>query len=323
MSDANRKFRRRLDAAMNIDDPQQRMSAFLQLQNRFPVWMKETGILGPGGLASQMGSGGGSVTRLAPAPTTTPTGNREFDMGGDMAQAPPTPTGTGPNVATNAPGGNTVQDFMRIMMAARPEIMEQQRQLLGNLGPGMRQAMMTASPELASSAEFYQSRVDQPIPESMARDYQDRLRQAQAARGFTGGGSGPAEQEAARLTGLAEQRRFQAAGAQQQLGMQMLGMGGFGQIPGADLSTIGSIGLGAGGLGLEQRRLAEQVLAGQQQSAAAQSMWSQLMSAITPNPGGGIAGWQGSGGLPGVGTAGPLLPGVTFGAGGTNFPSLI
>lgn len=274
--DERRKLQRRLQAAISSGDPGQIAS----LKVRYP------GLnLGSFGLGGGIGTTGG-----APRPTygggfqgtaVSPTGSApRYDLTGDMAR----PSGGEP---AGAPWGTgTIQAYIQAALQGRQQVVGQQAQLLSQYGQTSRQAALQASPEFASAAQYYQSRASGGIPQELLGNYQDLMRQAQAARGFTGG-SGPAGQEAARLTGLSEQIRAQAVQGQMGLGQQLLGLGGFTGVPQMDLGTVGSIGLGTGSLAQQQEALFQQVLAGQQQSALAQQMWEQTMGLLQSGAQGG------------------------------------
>lgn len=258
--------------------------------------------------------GGINFGFLGSAPAPSGGGGGSYSTPGGI------PQGTGVN--TGAPGtGGPVQlsgnqdDFVTQTLVARNRALEQQRALLTGQGQNLRNALFQASPEIAQVSQFLQGRVQEGIPSALAENYQQRIREAQAARGFSGG-AGPAGQEAQFLTALAEQNRFQAAGQLGNLGQQILANTGLQSPVQTDLNAVG-------GLNLEARRLFEQVLAGQQQSQLAERLFNQFVQGFGTNVGGSVQPFSGTGaGYPSTYGRPPGGIGVIGGIGSTNFPTL-
>jgi hypothetical protein len=221
--------------------------------------------------------GAAGTPGLAPLPTASaPTSfNPANPSGGPALRTTPTgtsPTGTaGPG--TTGGGAFPTGGFLGELLASRSGILNQQQQLLSELGPSLRSSLFAANPELAAVSEFLTGRVNEGIPQDLQQNFREQVRTAQAARGFTGGGTGPAGQEAKFLTALQEQNRFAAAQGLSALGGQIAGLTGLGNVPSPSFGEVGGLGLGA-------RTLAEQVFAGQQQSSAAQRMFDEQMALL-------------------------------------------
>lgn len=92
----------------------------------------------------------------------------------------------------------------------------------------LRSSILRASPEMARINSYLSDRFDNPIPQQLAAGFEDRIRTAQAARGFGGGGTGVAGEEARFLFGVAEQQRQQLLPAMGNFGQQILQMSGLG-----------------------------------------------------------------------------------------------
>lgn len=163
-----------------------------------------------------------------------------------------------------------IQSFFQALLAARPQFLSQQQGLLESLGGPLRQALFSASPELAMTSNYLQSQFSNPLPPDLAQDYAERIRTAQAARGFGGGGTGPAGEEARFLLGAADQRRMQLLPQLQQFGANVLGMTGLQGPPNLDFASIASALLG-------QNRLNAETAAGQSQSRFAQQMYQDML----------------------------------------------
>lgn len=237
--------------------------------------------------------------------------------GGGGGGAPQVSSGLPLAGPTGTQGSNETQPFVEALLSARPQILSQQQQLLQSLGSGLRSSILGASPELAATSNFLTSRVSEGLPEDLQQNYREQLRTAQAARGLEQG-SGPAQQEARYLTALQERTRAQAVPQLNNLGFGLLQSSGLGAPPDVGLGTVGQ-------LGLESRRLSEQVYAGERQSQLAQQMFDQFIRAFSPGGGGGtVAPFFGNAaGLPGVGTTPGSGTGIIGGIGSTNFPTLI
>jgi hypothetical protein len=143
-------------------------------------------------------------------------------------------TGGTPDIGGGFTGGSSA--FLNSLYNARPQLIQQQGDLLNSLGPSLRSAIFSASPELATTANYYQQNFNDPFGGSLST-FQDAIRGAQAARGFgNAAGTGPAGEEARYLTNFAEQRRMQLAPQMAAFGQQLLGNSGLGAPSQADLS---------------------------------------------------------------------------------------
>ena len=178
-----------------------------------------------------------------------------FSGGGGSAGS----AGVGGSMSVNAPstpgvsgttGTDSASSIMQKLYDMRPQFVQQQTDLLNTMGPSSRAAVLAASPELAQASSYYQGVFSDPFGGALD-NYQDLMRQAQAARGFEGGGQSLAMGEAKFLTSLAQQTRSQTAGAMANLGTTILGVSGLAQGP--DLGTVGSLGLQAGSLALQEQ----------------------------------------------------------------------
>lgn len=146
----------------------------------------------------------------------------------------------GPRYPGANPQGTDVRRFVQDLIATRPDVLNQQQQLLNTLGPSLRQAAFRASPELQQASQFIQQRFQDPLG-GLGSEYAARIQQAQAARGFGGGGTGPSREEAKFLTALAEQSRLQLLPQAQAFGQQILGISGLGAPPDLTLAALGGL----------------------------------------------------------------------------------
>lgn len=147
---------------------------------------------------------------------------------------------------------------------ARREAAKQRKYMKRMLGWATQQAeeertRFTESKGYRAAQEFYQSYLDEGPPEFLMRNYANRMRAAQAARGTAYGGAG-ALGESLNLALLTEQGRWQAA--QQGAGleerasaMKLNALGQFGSLaigampymqPGPDPMSIAAQGLSSG-----------------------------------------------------------------------------
>jgi hypothetical protein len=176
-----------------------------------------------------------------------------------QASAPPPPTPSGFS-------GDPAQ-FLESLYTARPRFVQQQQDLLNQLGPSSRQAIFAASPELAAASQHITNTFNDPFG-GAGSTFQDAIRTAQAARGFGGGGTGVAGEEARYLTNYAQQRRDSLLPQAQSFGTNMLGLAGLAGPPDISLGALGSLGLG-------YRRLLEEISAGNRQSQYAERLFNQ------------------------------------------------
>lgn len=182
-------------------------------------------------------------------------------------------------VSTGRSSGNIAADYLNTLYQARPAFAQQQIDLLSQLGPAARDAVLAASPELAAASSHFQSTLSDPYGGAL-ETYQDAMRAAQAARGFAGGGTGVAGEEARYLTNFAMQRRDAAAGSLAQIGGTLLGASGLAQSPDISLGNIGQIGLGMAQLAQQQLQYTQQRADSQQANAYAQQIYEQEMDAL-------------------------------------------
>lgn len=212
-------------------------------------------------------------------------------------------TGTGTGAMTGGLQGFTPQAVMDSILKARPAFVQQQQDLLNKYGTSLRNSILHASPELAAASKYYNDRFADPFG-GMEGEFQGRIRTAQAARGFGGGGTGPSGEEARYLQGLAEQTRQNLLPGMQNFGASVLGLSGLGP---PDYST-GQFANLAGDiyaanlrnsqfqqqLGFEVGQYQDTYAANQQQSQIAQQYYNWLKTQLGSSLGGAQSG-SGSG----------------------------
>jgi hypothetical protein len=162
------------------------------------------------------------------------------------------------------------EDFLAPLFEARPafiEHIEQQRELLAEVAPQARQRLLQSLPELSRTTELLQSQARRGLSREEVREARERIRVNQISRGFEGGTS-PAFQEAAQLTGLSQQRQLEAAGQLTDIGTGLLGPTGL-TPPDTDITALGSLFAG-------QRQLQALVEAGRAQSQFSIDLFEQL-----------------------------------------------
>lgn len=164
----------------------------------------------------------------------------------------------------------TPQSIMQNLLNFRPQFLQQQQNLLNQYGSSLRTSILGASPELSQAADFYQSRFQNPIPPELEAQFAERIRGAQAARGFGGGGTGPVGEEARYLTGLAEEQRLKLLPGMQQFGAGILGMSGLAGPP--NLASEGGLNAFANMFGsvLRNQQFQQQLGFEQQQAGLGQ-----------------------------------------------------
>ncbi|MCI0372735.1 MAG: hypothetical protein L0214_15485 [candidate division NC10 bacterium] len=187
------------------------------------------------------------------------------------------------------PGGGFTGDtasFLESLFTSRPKFVQQQQDLLNQLGPSSRQAILNASPELAAASQHITSTFQDPFGGAQST-FQDAIRTAQAARGFGGGGTGVAGEEARFLTNYAQQRRDALLPQAQSFGTNLLNISGLGGPPDISLGALGSLGLG-------YRRLLEEIEAGNRQAQYAERLFNLsggggggFFGSVDNTPGGG------------------------------------
>jgi len=193
------------------------------------------------------------------------TGNTGFNLSNDVAQSPTSPTKP-PSFSGDS------ADFLKSLYTSRPQFVQQQQDLLTQLGPSSRAAIFAASPELASTANYYQTAMNDPFGGNL-QTYQEAIRGAQAARGFgVAGGTAPAGEEARYLTNYAAQQRERIAPQMAQFGQGLLNISGLGGPPDISLAALG-------GLALQNRTLNEVIKANQEASEQAKKMYQQQLNA--------------------------------------------
>jgi hypothetical protein len=245
------------------------------------------------------------------------TGNTGFNLSNDVAQSPTSPTKP-PSFSGDS------ADFLKSLYTSRPQFVQQQQDLLTQLGPSSRAAIFAASPELASTANYYQTAMSDPFGGNL-QTYQEAIRGAQAARGFgVAGGTAPAGEEARYLLNYAAQQRERIAPQMAQFGQGLLNISGLGGPPDISLAALG-------GLALQNRTLNEVIKANQEASEQAKKMYQQQLNAGSgANPygakgtsGGGGTNPYGAGGsyssAVGTGVASGGFSGAYSGGGGQDF----
>lgn len=130
----------------------------------------------------------------------------------------------------------------------------------GGGGSALSSSIYRASPDLIRSAEGYMNSVfTQQFPADIEANMADRVRTAQAARGFGGGGSAVVQDEARFITGLTEQRRQEVLAS---------------FLQNKNINQQGSQFQQS--FGLQQRTLDETISAGEAQSKAAQQQFNWM-----------------------------------------------
>lgn len=276
-----------------------------------------TGVVTPGapGTPHRFGSGSVGYPQSLPPQPGQP---------GSLFTPPATPGRGAPGGGAFGTGG--ASEFLNSLYSARPAFIQQQGDVLSQLGPGLRNSIFSASPELAAAAQYYQQAFSDPYGGRMST-YQDALRSAQAARGFTGGGSGVVGEEARYLSNYATQRQDALLPGMIGFGQQILANSGLQAPPDITFSALA----GAAVAGNAQN-------AQGQQSALAQQMYQQQINAqnaALSNPYGarrpGGAGGVGGGSFTAVGSstggggngAGGAYGLGTFGAGQDVTPQMV
>lgn len=221
----------------------------------------------------------GKMTPLSPQP-----GNQGPQTGGPLTLDPNAVQQLGGNPAGGGPGGGAppgpnnaylgvgpAAPFLKDLYNSRPQFIQQQGQLLQSLGPQLRSSIFATSPELQQASDYLTKTFADPFAGQQST-FQDAIRTAEAARGFGGGGSGLAGEEARYLNNYAAQQRQQLLPQLQGLGNNLLGVSGLQAPPDMTLAAIG-------GLGFQNLGLQAQIQAGQQQAAISQ----ELLKAYTAN----------------------------------------
>jgi hypothetical protein len=135
------------------------------------------------------------------------------------------------------PVAMNTQNYLDTFFQANERSMAQFKQLLSQYGAPLRGLILQSSPELAQTQKYLQESFANPIPETLAQNYRQHIRQAQVARGFEGGES-TSQAEALQLTLLAEQRRKELLPQLQQFGAGILGMTGFQSPSFGDIASL-------------------------------------------------------------------------------------
>lgn len=183
-------------------------------------------------------------------------------------------------------------EYMSALFQARPAFIQQQGELLGSLGMPMRNAVLAASPELMQASNFLQSRFANPIPPELEAEFRDKIRTAQAGRGFSGGGSAVFGDEARYLQGLAEETRRAILPQLQSMGGAILGMSGLQGPPELGFGTVSGAMSNAAQLAQQQaqwksefalqtKSYQDQLAAAQSQSSISQQYYDWLKGQIT------------------------------------------
>lgn len=159
-------------------------------------------------------------------------------------------------------------DFLAPLFEARLPFFEQQAELLRDMAPTARRAILGAVPELSRTVRQLERTARRGLTRREAEEVGSRIRVAQIARGFEGG-TAPATAEAQALTQIAQQRRGEAA--QQLMGIEqgILDVAGLAEPLGADIGTLGQLFQG-------QQQLAALQAAGQAQSEFSRKLFKRL-----------------------------------------------
>lgn len=204
-----------------------------------------------------------------PAPYTIPPAGGGFAGGGATS-------GGGSGIRGGAFTGDA-KEFLSSLYNARPKFVAQQEDLLSRLGPSLRQAVFTASPELAAASDYLTKTFADPYGGSRST-FEDAIRSAQAARGFTGGGTGIVGEEARYLTNFAEQRRMQLLPQLQGFGNNILQISGLSAPTDVNLASLGN-------LALQNRQLNSTIQSNQAQDAFSQRLYEDYLATLkSSNP---------------------------------------
>lgn len=215
---------------------------------------------------------------------TTPT----YDVGSDAVDpvtgtvssptpgTAPAPTGTAP-APTSLFGSGETADYFSALYRAVPAFARQTADLLQTLGPEVRAAVLNASPELAQASSHLLNLFQDPYGGAM-QTFQEAIRGAQAARGFTGGGTGPVGEEARYLTNYAMQRRDAAVPQLMQLGQGLISAGGLWGGQNLGFESLGDTMLGYARLAEQQRQYDLGYKAEQGAAKTAQEMYEQQLA---------------------------------------------
>jgi hypothetical protein len=182
-------------------------------------------------------------------------------------------------------------NLFEALYKARPSFLQQQAELLSSFGPALRGALFAAVPEFAQISDVLTSRLQTPIPQSELDRVASQIRTAQAARGFTGGGTGPVGQEVSILEASRERNLQNYLGQAQAFAPQLLAATGLAP-PNLDLAALG-------GLFLSGREQQESINAARSRSLQTQSLFDSALSSL-----------GGGGGVFSSGGAGALAPGA-------------
>lgn len=228
-------------------------------------------------LAADPGSG-------APAPSGGVQLNQTPSGGATLRSSPFNPT------QQSAPFLNAIYNARNATVAGQTQVFERQ-------GGALRDAVLRASPELASATSAFQRQLNDPLGGGLREDLADRIRVQQAQAGLQGGRSA-AFQEGAFLQGAALQRRTAAAQGLQQVGHQIAQISGLSQLPNASLAALGESLLGDRTLDAVRR-------ANEAQSRIAQDLFDRLLPQTRSiSPGINFTDYQGT-------VANTLSPGAT------------
>lgn len=230
-----------------------------------------------------MYAGAGPSRRLPVYTTNPPVVADPLDTGGPAAS----PSSPGPSPYAGGTGGTAsfsgdAAGFLKSLYEARPAFLRQQGNLLESLGPALRQSIFNASPELAQASDYLNQTFSDPFGGARST-FEDAIRGAQSARGFTGGGSGVVGEEARYLTNYAMQRRDALLPQLTGFGNAILGISG---LQGPPDITLGAIGA----LALQNRNQIDSKAAAEAQSRQAAQMYQDFLAGAGGGTAGGVGG---------------------------------
>ena len=154
-------------------------------------------------------------------------------------------------------------------MGAQEQVYKSQIANIQKYGSVLRDEILQASPELSQLAEFYKTRFEEGLPESLLADYRGNLRQAMEAGGWGTYAGSPqmAEQEANYITKIQEQSRAQIAPQYQQFTGQLTSMA-MAQMPQLSFQDISNLMLSQYQVEQQGRQFQQQMNLAEQQFQA-------------------------------------------------------
>jgi hypothetical protein len=185
-------------------------------------------------------------------------------------------------VARGQPGfqPSSPEDISRVQMNLQRNYLANHLSTLQTLGPSLRSAVLSASPELTQASSYLMGAYQDPFGGNLPQ-YQDSIRQAMEARGFSyNSGAAPAGQEAAMLTGYANQRRSELSGQLTQFGTGVMQLAGVEPPKIPDFAQILSGQLQSQQLGLQAQQQSWERQRTEEESSRAQTMYNDYLGML-------------------------------------------